>query len=162
MTTIQSNVLIHTCRQKYTVLCKVAHISYIIIPWTDPDDHAVRHHQPERLRDPGLPLQPQALHHRAPSGEECQEAHHEHRQEASDPPTGNRTFKAVLICQIMFLLVFVLVFCQSVSLKRVMNFPLFPLSIHIAEFGQTSIFLILCICSEASATIDALSRCHEQ
>ena len=59
---------------------------------TDPDDHAVRHHQPKRLRDAGLPLQPQALHHCAPPGEECQEAHHEHGQEA----TGNTTTVAFL------------------------------------------------------------------
>ena len=60
---------------------------------TDPDDHAMRHHQPERLRDSSLPLQPQALHHRAPPGEECQEAHHEHSQEATGPATGNTSHK---------------------------------------------------------------------
>ena len=56
----------------------------------------MRHHQPERLRDAGLPLQPQALHHRAPPGEECQEAHHEHGQEATGPATGNTTKVAFL------------------------------------------------------------------
>ena len=62
---------------------------------TDPDDHAMRHHKPERLRDDGLPLQPQALHHRAPPGEECQEAHHEHSQEATGPATGNTFLKTL-------------------------------------------------------------------
>ena len=57
----------------------------------------MRHHQPERLRDAGLPLQPQALHHRAPPGEECQEAHHEHSQEATGPATGN-TFLRHSVC----------------------------------------------------------------
>ena len=58
----------------------------------------MHHHQPERLRDPGLSLQPQALHHRAPSGEECQEAHHEHSQEAPGPATGSLRYIVVLIC----------------------------------------------------------------
>ena len=57
---------------------------------TDSDDHSVRHHQPERLRDPGVPLQPQALHHPAPPGEECPEAHDEHSQEAPGPAPGNK------------------------------------------------------------------------
>ena len=60
----------------------------------DPDDHAVCDHQPERLCDPGVPLQPQALHHRASSGEKCQEAHNEHRQEAPGPATGDTTVTA--------------------------------------------------------------------
>lgn len=44
----------------------------------DPDHHVVRNNQPICLRDIVLPILSQDIHHPLPTGEEREEAHHEH------------------------------------------------------------------------------------